>query len=251
MTFPANPSQQQQTQSPQAQQQFVHSPQPQTPQPPPPASTAMLPPTSTSPIQQKTDTNDLQDVLHSTGIDLKAEEQALSDMLTVPNESFHGSFTQGGEQGSNSMDKSEEWDAVRQQRMVARQQAMDSHKTVHQNDPFLDQRSLRTALEGKCTANQLRVKVDPTEMEMLISLAMQDRIRDLLSSANRLALHRRDGNTINGLGDWTDMVVGESEKMDDAQTDGPLEPPDSAASPNLSNPRKRAYYKLYISRSSD
>ena len=38
---------------------------------------------STSPIQ-KVDTNDLQDVLHSTGIDLKAEEAALSEMLTLP-----------------------------------------------------------------------------------------------------------------------------------------------------------------------
>jgi len=240
MTFPAGPAQQQQQiQSPQMQQQFIHSPQPQTPQSLPSASTAMLPPTSTSPIQQKTDTNDLQDVLHSTGIDLKAEEQALSDMLTVPTESFHGSFSQGGEQGSASMDNLEDWDVVRQQRLAARQQTIDSHKTVHQNDPFLDQRSLRTALQSKCTTNQLRVKVDPTEMEMLISLAMQDRIRDLLSSANRLALHRRDGNTINGLGDWTDMVVGESEKMDDVQADGTLDLPDTAASPSLSNPRKR------------
>lgn len=182
----------------------ANSPGPSTPIPHPSAafaaSISMPPPSSTSPIQKPVDTKDLTDVLFSTGVDLQAEEQYLYN--DTPAASFAGpnASISGG--------------ASAEERALNRQEAEASGKLRHGQDPFLHRGKLLGQAHQKLVKERITSHADHSALAELLSIAAQEHIRELLTTATQYAQYRRRGNTVKGMGQWADIAFGESEGRD-------------------------------------
>ncbi|KAF3926882.1 hypothetical protein ABW20_dc0104641 [Dactylellina cionopaga] len=192
------------------------------------ASMSMPPPSSTSPIQKPVDTKDLSDVLFSTGVDLQAEEQYLYN--DTPAASFNAAFGISALQGGISAS----------QRLINREVAESSGKLRHANDPFLSNEKLLATIHQKLVDQRLGSSGDPNHFSELVSIAVQERVRELLTTSYTYARHRRQGNTLKGMGEWADMAFGESEGKN-GQLRMELPEGESAASPGGAISRKRSF----------
>ncbi|KAK6332097.1 hypothetical protein TWF718_002631 [Orbilia javanica] len=164
------------------------------------ASMSMPPPSSTSPIQKPVDTKDLTDVLFSTGVDLQAEEQYLYN--DTPAASFAGpnASAPGG--------------VSAEERLINRQEAEASGKLRHGQDPFLHRDMLLARTHQKLVRERITSHVDHNALAELLSIAAQEHLRELLTTATQYAQYRRRGNTVKGMGEWADIAFGESEGRD-------------------------------------
>ncbi|KAK6497452.1 hypothetical protein TWF481_011861 [Arthrobotrys musiformis] len=182
----------------------ANSPGPGTPIPHPSAafaaSMSMPPPSSTSPIQKPVDTKDLTDVLFSTGVDLQAEEQYLYN--DTPAASFAGpnASLPGG--------------VSAEERALNRQQAEASGKLRHGQDPFLRREKLLHETHQKLIREKITSHADHNTLTELLSIAAQEHMRELLTTATQYAQYRRRGNMVKGIGEWADIAFGESEGQD-------------------------------------
>ncbi|KAF3139735.1 hypothetical protein TWF594_006596 [Orbilia oligospora] len=208
----------------------TNSPGPGTPIPHPSAafaaSMSMPPPSSTSPIQKPVDTKDLTDVLFSTGVDLQAEEQYLYN--DTPAASFAGphSSLPGG--------------VSAEERALNRQEAEASGKLRHGQDPFLHREKLLGQTHQKLVKERISSNADHTALAELLSIAAQEHIRELLTTATQYAQYRRRGNTVKGMGDWADIAFGESEGRD-GRLKTELSEGENIDSPSGSVSRKRSF----------
>ncbi|KAK6346347.1 hypothetical protein TWF730_010673 [Orbilia blumenaviensis] len=164
------------------------------------ASMSMPPPSSTSPIQKPVDTKDLTDVLFSTGVDLQAEEQYLYN--DTPAVSFAGpnASASGG--------------VSAEERAFNRQEAEASGKLRHGQDPFLRREKLLHMTHQKLVRERISSNADHNALTELLSIAAQEHLRELLTTATQYAQYRRRGNIVKGMGEWADMAFGESEGRD-------------------------------------
>ncbi|EPS43242.1 hypothetical protein H072_2740 [Dactylellina haptotyla CBS 200.50] len=193
------------------------------------ASMSMPPPSSTSPIQKPVDTKDLSDVLFSTGVDLQAEEQYLYND-TTPAASFNASASISALQGG----------IAAEQRQINREEAENSGKLRHANDPFLSNSNLQAKIHQKLVDQRLGSSGNPDHFSELISIAIQERMRELVTTATVYARHRRQGNTLKGLGEWADIAFGETEGRNGRLRSEQLEG-DTAPSPGGVISRKRSF----------
>ncbi|KAJ6256022.1 hypothetical protein Dda_9114 [Drechslerella dactyloides] len=209
----------------------TNSPGPGTPTPLQSAAAAaamsMPPPSSTSPIQKPVDTRDLSDVLFSTGVDLHAEEQFLYN--DTPAASFNAFLPAGGERGGVSLE----------QRQINREDAETSGKARHWLEPFLNTQSLQARINDRLVAERLFSHGEAISFSELVSIAAQERVRELLTTAYVYANHRRQGNTLRAMGDWTDIAMGESEGRNGRLSD--VQEGEAAASPGGTLSRKRSF----------
>ncbi|KAF3929546.1 hypothetical protein ABW19_dt0204856 [Dactylella cylindrospora] len=190
------------------------------------ASMSMPPPSSTSPIQKPVDTKELSDVLFSTGVDLQAEEQYLYN--DTPAASFNASMSMLNQPGISA-----------EQTQINREEAEQSGKYRHYQDPFLSNQKLQATIHKKLIDQKLSSSGEAGAFSETISIAVQERVRELLTTAYTFARHRRQGNTLKGFGEWADIAIGESEGRNGKLRED--KDPDSAISPSGANPRKRSF----------
>ncbi|KAK6353116.1 hypothetical protein TWF696_005106 [Orbilia brochopaga] len=193
------------------------------------AAMSMPPPSSTSPIQKPVDTRDLSDVLFSTGVDLHAEEQFLYN--DTPAATFNNTFfTVSSRPDGVSLE----------QRQLYRDAAESSGKARHWQDPFLDTHELQTRINDRLISERLFSSGEAISFSELVSIATQEHVRELLTAAYTYANHRRQGNTLKGMGEWTDIAIGESEGRN-GRLMGSMQEGEAAVSPGGTLSRKRSF----------
>ncbi|KAK6524952.1 hypothetical protein TWF281_011842 [Arthrobotrys megalospora] len=190
------------------------------------ASMSMPPPSSTSPIQKPVDTKDLTDVLFSTGVDLQAEEQYLYNdtpaaSFAAPNASIPGGVSA-------------------EERAYNRSIAESSGKLRHSQDPFLSRNKLLQRTHETLIRERISSNADHNLLAEVLSIAVQERLREMLTTSTLYAQHRRRGNSVKGIGDWADIAFGEGEGRD-GRLRTELPEGENVASPSGGISRKRSF----------